>query len=277
MLRITECPWRGSIITSVLTIVFSSSCMMGSAEDLNLSSGCDESGAFSGSGDRSIGGSSSLELEIAFAIEQGTSPALIYAISRPRGDTGRFAYICVVNHRYSGGIDDVSSQFRHRLHVADGTGEVELSSGTGNSRFKIVHSTVVKRRKNAEPDEDESVAICKTPVELSHGRIFFVDLSSDSPVVNQVDYPLPNARGGSQECDKKVRKVLHDMKESIAAGRTEKRLLKLRLPNRDQNRNQLEISKEEDEEEIDWLPDPNGKGTQKATEQSTGDKNDSRK
>ena len=64
------------------------------------------------------------------------------------GDPARLAYICVVNHRYTGDVEEVSGQFRHRVHVVDGTGESELSSGIGKSSFKIVYSTEVKQNRN---------------------------------------------------------------------------------------------------------------------------------
>ena len=259
-----------SIIATVfLLVVLLCPCGRVFAQSLKASGGCDVRGSFVGPG-RAAGGSLQLQLEITFALEKNTSPALIYGISHPIGDPARLAYICVVNHRYTGDVEEVSGQFRHRVHVVDGTGESELSSGIGKSSFKIVYSTEVKQNKNA--GTDESLAICKTPVELHHGRIFFVDMSSESPVVNQVDYPLPIALGDSQDCDRKAREVLNDLKESIAAGHTKKRLLKLLLPIGEQNPNQLGVSKEE---EIDWLPDPNGKGTEKATEQSSGDGKDS--
>jgi hypothetical protein len=238
-----------TIATASLLVVLLCPCGLVFAQGSKASAESDGRGSFVGPHGQARGGTLLLGLEIAFVLDKNTSPALIYGISRPIGEATRFAYICVVNHRYTGNIEDVSSQFRYRLHVVDGTGELELSSGTGKSSFKIVYSTVVKWDKNVRIDE--SLTICKTPVELHHGRIFFVDMSGESPVVNQVDYPLPDALGDSQDRDKKVRKVVDDLKESIAAGRSNKRLLKLLFPNDEHNPNGLEGT-----EQLDWLPDP---------------------
>lgn len=239
-----------TIATASLLIALLCPCGPVFAQSLKASGGYDGGGPFVGPG-RAVGGTLQLQLEITFALEKNTSQALIYAISRPIGNPARFAYICVVNHRYTGDVEDVSGQFRHRVHVVDGTGEIELSSGTGKSSFKIVYSTVVKRNKNV--GTHESLAICKTPADLNQGRIFIVGMSGKPPVVNQIDYPLPTALGDSQDCDKKARKVVSDLRESIATGHAKKRLLKLQSPNDEKNPNGLENT-----EPMDWLPDPNG-------------------
>ena len=119
--------------------------------------------------------------------------------------------------------------------MLDGTGELEVSSGKGRSSFEISYSVVV--RQNQKRGTVESIAICNTPVELDHGRVFIVDLSSESPMVNQFEYPLPNALGDSRHCDKKVRKLLNDLTESIAKGHANKRLLKLRSPSNEEKPN----------------------------------------
>jgi len=153
--------------------------------------------------------------------------------------------------------------------VLDGAGELELSSGAGKSSFTIVYSIVAKWHK--KPGTVETLAICNTPVELDHGRVFIIDLSSESPVVNQFDYPLPvpGVPGDSRDCDKKAQKVLDDLREAIATGHAKKRLLKLRPSSDKKKPNALENRMDEWMkqfgwiEQFDWLPDPREKKAEK--------------
>ena len=65
------------------------------------------------------------------------------------------------------------------------------------------------------------------PVNLAEGRVFLVDISGDAPVMEQVNFPLPDAPADPEEYEQKVQKVVADLRGSIAAGNTKKLALKL--------------------------------------------------
>jgi len=153
---------------------------------------------------------------------------MFYGISHPLGEKARFTYLCLVTNGFPGDAAEVADHFRFRLHVLDGVGELELAGGADKSSFNILYSITVKQKRGARADE--SLAICKAPVKLAGGRIFLVDISRDTPFVEQVDYPLPDLPADRDGYDEKVREVLDDMKKSIAAGRTKKVSLELRPP-----------------------------------------------
>jgi len=220
---------RLSIVAKVsLLTVLLCPCEQAFAQGTKVSAGGGSSGAFLGPGEVG-GGSLQLGLTMNFVFARANEgnlsrPALFCAFSYPPGEKKRFAYLCLVTHRFAGDQVDVAGQFRHRLHVLDGEGELELSGGAGRSSFNILYATSVNPTFGAPADE--SLTIRKMPVNLAGGRVFLVDISGDTPVVEQVDYPLPDAPAGDQEFAKKVLKIVDDLKESIAAGTAKKVALK---------------------------------------------------
>jgi hypothetical protein len=166
-----------------------------------------------------------LGLEMVHSARENPSPRLFYAISRPAGEKARFTYICLVKHRFHSDFE-VAANFESRLSVLGGDGKLELTGGADKSSFKLVYSIEVKRMKGARAEE--SLTIGKMPVKLAAGRVFLVDISGETPVVDQVDFPIPDLPADPDDYDEKVRKALGDLKESIAAGRTKKVRLELR-------------------------------------------------
>ena len=122
--------------------------------------------------------------------------------------------------------EEVAANFESQLSVLDVDGKLELTGGADKSSFKLVYSIEVKRMKGARAEE--SLTICKLPVKLDAGRVFLVDISNETPVVDQVDFPIPDLPANPDDYDEKVRKSLVDLKESIAAGRTRRARLELR-------------------------------------------------
>jgi hypothetical protein len=214
---------------SVLTALF---CLCGvtfaQGTKVSASSGSDSFDSFPGIDYHAGGGTWQLSLQIAHPLKGDPSPALFYGISHPLGEKARFTYLCLVTHGFPGDAAEVADHFRFRRHVLDGVGELELAGGAHKSSFNILYSITVKQKRGARADE--TLAVCKAPVKLAGGRIFLVDISRDTPFVEQVDYPLPDLPADRDGYDEKVREVLDDMKKSIAAGRTKKVSLELRPP-----------------------------------------------
>ena len=73
---------------------------------------------------------------------------------------------------------------------------------------------------------DESLIIHKMPVSLAGGRVFLIDIAGDTPVVEQVDFPLPDVPAEERERAEKIQKVLDDLKEATEAGKLKKVTLK---------------------------------------------------
>ena len=210
-----------SVLTALLCL-----CGVTCAQGTKASGGFDSGGSFPGVYCRYGGKTLQLGLEIIHPVEGNTSPALFYGISHPAGEKKRFTYLCLVKHRFPGDAADVADHFQFRLHGRDGVGELELSGGADKSSFKLVYSIEVKRMKGARAEE--SLTIGKMPVKLAAGRVFLVDISGETPVVDQVDFPIPDLPADPDDYDEKVRKALGDLKESIAARRTKKVRLELR-------------------------------------------------
>jgi hypothetical protein len=207
-----------SVLTALLCL-----CGVTCAQGTKASGGGSSGGSFPG---RYSAGSWELGLEMVHSARGNPSPALFYAISRPAGEKARFTYLCLVKHRFPGSVDEVAGNFESRLSVLGGDGKLELTGGADKSSFKIDYSIEVKRMKGARAEE--SLTICKMPVKLAAGRVFLVDISGETPVVDQVDFPIPDLPADPDDYDEKVRKALGDLKESIAAARTKKVRLELR-------------------------------------------------
>lgn len=163
-----------------------------------------------------------LYLEITFALKEGTSPGLTYAISRTKKEGRRFAYLCIVHHQYTG---EESDEFTYDIGVRDNTGEIEQLLKIGESSFMIKYTIVVDRDQREE--SEESLNICETPVDNENGRVFIVDMLSEPPVVRQVDYPLPTAMS-SRDYGKKAREVLDHLSKSGISDDIKSRQLMLR-------------------------------------------------
>lgn len=175
-----------------------------------------------------FGGIVGVNVELMFSLKENVSPAVIYATSRTARRKKTFAYLLVVYHRYTG---NETAEFPYRLAVADGTAEIEQSLRIGDSKFRIQYS--LEPSNNHKRRVAESLKICNAPVELDHGRVFTVDMSSDLPVVYQVDYPFPNVLGTKVD-SKTAGKVLRDLSERETARQFKKRLLEL-LPAQDES------------------------------------------
>ncbi|HEY4309505.1 MAG TPA: hypothetical protein VGN12_08645 [Pirellulales bacterium] len=217
-------------VVSIAIIAYSTiGANCNSASGQKASSGGEASGSFTFPRGGGGGGSTLLLLVAETAFPEGATQGISYACLQTARDT-RFAYFCLIDHKYSEDTDEIP----YSVHVRDERGEVKQSFKIADKDVPISYAITVNTQAKAVGDK-ETLKVNGTDVDLDHGRLLLIETTRNKFVVRQAaipahEFPKNGLRENkfglvSEEVDQLTARITRDVNQSLRDGTLKTRMV----------------------------------------------------